>query len=162
MPTVAPHLWKPSTARRVVLDGFVPIPRGTVPSTPRPLVWPAKDPADVLDFEIEIAPALAGNDGDGIATLDVVIVPANAGDLVLNSAAADGTRAVFWFAGGQVGTTYSVQITIGTQGGRTFGRAVLLPVQSLAAAAPPLDALTDDNGAVVTDQNGNPILVGSC
>jgi hypothetical protein len=150
MPTVASHLWRPSTARRVVLDGFVPIPRGTLPIAARPLVWPAKDPADVLDFEIEIGPALAGNDGDGIATIDVVV----------NSMAADGTRAVFWLSGGQVGTTYSVQITLGTAGGRTIGRAVLLPVQSLAAATPPLNALTDDTGAVITDQAGNPILIG--
>jgi hypothetical protein len=160
MPTVASHLWRPSTARRVVLDGFVPIPRGTLPEPARPLVWPAKDPGDVLDFEIEIGPALAGNDGDGIATIDVVIVPGNAGDLVLNSSVADGTRAVFWFSAGQVGTTYSVQITLGTAGGRVLGRSVLLPVQSLAAAVPPAAALTDDSGAVVTDQNGNPILIG--
>jgi hypothetical protein len=160
MPTVASHLWRPSTARRVVLDGFVPIPRGTLPIAARPLVWPAKDPADVLDFEIEIGPALAGNDGDGIATIDVVVVPAGPGGLVVNSMAADGTRAVFWLSGGQVGTTYSVQITLGTAGGRTIGRAVLLPVQSLAAATPPLNALTDDTGAVITDQAGNPILIG--
>jgi hypothetical protein len=160
MPTVASHLWRPSTARRVVLDGYVPIPRGTLPPNAGPLVWPAKDPSDVLDYEIEIAPALAGNDGDGIATIDVLIVPASAGDLTLNSAAADGTRAVLWFSGGQVGTTYSVQITLGTAGGRTFGRAVLLPVIALATATPPASALTDDSGAVITDQSGNPILIG--
>ena len=160
MPTVASHLWRPSSARRVVLDGFVPIPRGTLPNAPGPLVWPAKDPSDILDFEIEIAPALAGNDGDGITTIDVVIVPATPGSLVVNSAVADGTRAVFWFSGGVAGTTYSVQITLGTAGGRTIGRAVLLPVQPLAAATPPANALTDDQGAVITDQLGNPILIG--
>jgi hypothetical protein len=160
MPTVASHLWRPSTARRVVLDAYVPIPRGTLPPDGGALVWPAKDPSDVLDFEIEIGPALAGNDGDGITTIDVVIVPANAGDLTLNSAAADGTRAVLWFSAGQAGTTYCVQITLGTAGGRTIGRAVLLPVRALAAAAPPASALTDDSGSVITDQNGNPILIG--
>jgi hypothetical protein len=160
MPTVASHLWKPSTARRVVLDEFIPVPRGTLPNAPLPLVWPAKDPSDVLDFEFDIGPAVAGNEGDGISTIDVVIVPSNPGDLVMNSATADGTRAVFWFAAGQSGTTYAVQITLGTAGGRTFGRVVLLPVQSLATATPPLDALTDDNNAIITDQNGNPILLG--
>jgi hypothetical protein len=67
---------------------------------------------------------------------------------------------VLWFSGGVTGTTYSVQVTLGTAGGRTIARAVLLPVCGLAAAAPPASALTDDNGAIITDQNGNPILIG--
>ena len=37
MPTTATHVWRPSGARRVVLDGFVPVPRGTIPAAPTPL-----------------------------------------------------------------------------------------------------------------------------
>ncbi len=161
MATIAPHVWRPSGARRAVLDGFVPVPRGTLPATPAPLVWPAKDPADVLDYEFDISAALLANRGDGIATIDVAITPDGTGDLTLNSMAADGAIAVLWFGGGQIGTVYTVQLTIGTTDGRTVSRAVLLPVQSLATAAVPATALTSDTGAVVTDQNGNPILIGS-
>ncbi len=161
MATIAPHVWRPSGARRAVLDGFVPVPRGTLPATPAPLVWPAKDPADVLDYEFDISAALLANRGDGIATIDVAITPDGASDLTLNSMAADGAIAVLWFGGGQIGTVYTVQLTIGTTDGRTISRAVLLPVQSLATAAVPAASLTSDTGAVVTDQNGNPILIGS-
>ena len=160
MPTTAPHVWRPSGARRVVLDGFVPVPRGTVQPTPPPLSWPAKDPADILDYEFDVSAALLGNPGDAIATLDVTITPNAAGDLVLSNTAADGAIAVFWFAQGQVGTIYVVQVTIGTASGRTLSRAALLPVQALAAASPPTNALTTDSGSIVTDQNGNPILIG--
>jgi hypothetical protein len=37
---------------------------------------------------------------------------------------------------------------------------VLLPVQQLAAVQPPASPLTSDAGSVITDQNGNPILIG--
>ena len=155
------HVWKPSCSRRIVLDGFLPVPRGTVLTTPTPLSWPAKDPSDVLDYEYNIAAALIGNEGDAIASVAVSITPNAAGDLVLNSSAADGSTAVFWFASGQSGTVYSVQITIVTVNGRTIGRAVLLPVLALLSSAAPTTGLTNDQGATITDQNGNPILIGS-
>ena len=84
MATSASHIWRPSASRVLLLDGFVPGPRGfaTYPATP--LRWPAKDPGDVLDYQFDIAPALAGNDGDAISTIDVLITPSSEGDLVLN------------------------------------------------------------------------------
>ncbi len=155
------RVWRPSTARRVVLDGFAPVPRGTIPSVPAALSWPAKDPSDVLDYEFDIAAAVVGNAGDGIAAINAAVTPNGSGDLVLNSIAADGTNAVFWFAGGHAGTVYVVQITVTTLGGRVIGRSVLLPVLPLAAVTAPATALTTEQGAVITDQSGNPILIGS-
>jgi hypothetical protein len=159
--SLATHVWRPSCARRLVLDGFLPVPRGSVPAAPAPLTWPAKDPSDVLDYEFDMSAALAGNAGDGIASLAVAISPSATGDLVLNSSAADGAVAVLWLAAGQAGTTYTVRITAVTQSGRTIGRAVLLPVLALAAPVVPTAALTTNTGAVITDQNGNPILLGN-
>jgi hypothetical protein len=52
-------------------------------------------------------------------------------------------------------------VTVGTLNGRIIGRTVLLPVQQLAAVPPPSNPLLTDAGAIVTDQNGNPILIGS-
>ena len=161
MPTTATHVWRPSGARRVVLDGFASVPRGTVPATPAPLVWPTKDPNDVLDYEFEIGSSLLGNRGDGIVTIDAAITPrGNAGDLSLNSAAADGSIAVFWFGAGKAGTNYVVQVTMETSSGRTLSRAVILPVQSLATVTAPVSVLTTDSGAIITDQYGNPIAIG--
>ena len=135
MATTASHVWRPSAARTIVLDAFVPVPRGTAALIPPPLSWPVKDPGDVLDYQFDIAPALIGNDGDIIATLDIVISPANPGDLMLNSSIADGARAVLWFSSGQAGTTYMVNLTIGTEAGRTIVRSVSLPVFSLTTPA---------------------------
>ncbi len=157
MSTIATHLWKPSVARTINLDAFVPVPRGTSATVPADPSWPLKDPADALDYQFDIAPALIGNDGDSITTLDIAITPSAPGDLALISASADGSRAVLWLAGGFSGTTYTVTLTIGTQAGRILARSVLLPVLALATPALPATGLLTDTGAAVTDQNGNPI-----
>ncbi len=161
MPMTTTHVWKPSAARTITLDAFVPVPRGTKPGAPALASWPIKDPADLLDYQFDIAPALIANDGDAISTLDVAISPANPGDLALASAMADGSRAVLWLSGGQSGTIYTVTLTIGTAAGRTLSRSVLLPVAALSEPPAASNTLTTNTGATITDQNGNPIETGS-
>ena len=65
-----------------------------------------------------------------------------------------------WLSGGQAGTTYRLQVTITTESGRVLGRAVALPVQALAAQSAPAGSLQTPEGAVITDEDGNPILIG--
>lgn len=159
IPVPLAHVWRPSVARRVTLDGFLPTARGAVLTPPAPLSWPAKDPADTLDYEIDFGPALAGNEGDSIVAVLVAVQPA--GELLPGAVAADGELAVLWFSGGIAGTTYVVTASVTTASGRAISRAVLLPVQPLATAVAPAagTALTTQSGTVVTDQFGTPILV---
>jgi len=161
MPTPATHIWKPSNARTVILDSFIPVPRGSWTVPPAPLNWPTKDPGDVLDYQFDISPALVGNDGDAIATLDISIEPANPGDLILNSATIDGAVAILWLSGGQPGTIYTVNLVIATMNGRTINRSVLLPVVYLSVPPISANALITDVGVVLTDQNGSPVLTSS-
>ncbi len=155
------HVWRPSRARAVVLDGFAPVPRGAASTSLAPLSWPAKDPADVLDYQLDISAALAGNEGDAIATVEAVVSPSGTGDLAVTSTAADGMQAVLWMSGGRSGVIYTVEINVATLAGRTVNRAVLLPVISLTEGLPPDTSLLTELGLVVTDQNGDPILLGS-
>jgi hypothetical protein len=159
MATPANHVWKPSTARTVTIDGFIPAARGSSAVTPPPLNWPAKDPLDVLDYQLDVSPAMAGNEGDAISTLDVTVSPNNPGDLVLNSATVDGQSAVLWFSAGQTGTVYMITVLIGTASGRTLQRSILLPVLSLATQPIPPTAILTGAGMVLTDQNGNPVVL---
>jgi hypothetical protein len=160
MATPATHVWKPSSARTVVIDSFIPVPRGSTAVAPAPLNWPTKDPSDVLDYRLDIAPAIVGNKGDSIATIDVFIAPDEPGDLALNNVTADGTEAVFWLSLGQAGTVYTVTIVIETTNGRTLQRSVLLPVLPLSVPPIPPTAILTSTGVVLTDQNGNPVLTG--
>ena len=159
MPTIATHVWRPSSARRLLLDAFIPVGRGTTAVAPPMLAWPAKDPGDILDYQLDISPALVGNDGDNISTLDVQITPSLPGDLILMSAAADGTSAVLWFAAGQPNTTYSISVNVSTVNGRSINRSVFLPVLALSVASNPIAALQTEVGNPITDQNGNPVLI---
>lgn len=154
-------VWRPSNARRVVLDGFSPVPRGGTGRGPSILIWPEKDPSDVLDYEIDIGPAILGNESDGVAAINISATPAGTNDITITKVATDGDTVVVWISGGVAGTIYVVQVTISTVNGRTLHRSILLPVQALATAIVPSSILTTSFGAIVTDQNGNPILLGS-
>ena len=160
MATTASHIWRPSASRLLLLDGFVPGPRGFAAYPAVPLRWPAKDPADVLDYQLDIAPALFGNDGDAISTIDVLITPSNDGDLALSSSSADGTRAVFWLQGGLSGIVYNVTVMIGTETGRVISRSVLLPVVTLASQTASNLPLTTEGGAALVDSDGNALILG--
>ncbi|MDT7951702.1 MAG: hypothetical protein RQ966_09375, partial [Acetobacteraceae bacterium] len=139
---------------------FLPGPRGLVATNLQPLRWPPKDPADILDYQFDIAPALAGNDGDSIQTIDVLISPANQGDLSLASSAADGTRAVLWLQGGVAGKTYNVTVMIGTETGRVISRSISLPVIAMAVQTASNLPLTTENGSVLVDSDGNALILG--
>jgi hypothetical protein len=158
MSTPATHTWQPTTARIVVVEGFGPYPPGALQTQPPALIWPIKDPGDVLDYVFDLSDALAGNDGDSIATLDVSIYPNNTGDLTLQSSSADGDQAVLWLASGVAGTTYAVTVVVGTNSGRIFSRTVSLPVEALAT--PPSagsNVITNQAGAPITDQTGTAL-----
>lgn len=167
MATLAQHIVLPSRVRTVVLDSALPRPRGTPRSRSgmcAPPAWPAKDPSDVLDYAFDIAPALCGNLGDAVTTLDVMIEPSNPGDLSLASAAADGLRCVLWLQGGQAGTVYTVTLKIGTQNGRVLARSVRLPVVALSNALPntttSANALLTETGEPLLTELGQPIVTG--
>jgi hypothetical protein len=157
MPTPANYTWLPTTARVVVVEGFGPYPRGVLQTPPPPLLWPVKDPGDALDYVVDLSDALAGNQGDSIATLDVSIFPANTGDLSVVSSSADGDQAILWLAGGIAGTNYAVTVVVGTNSGRIFSRTISLPVAALAMPSVPSTVITDQNGAAITDQTGTPL-----
>ena len=157
MTTPASHLWRPSNARYVQIDGFVATPRGPQIPPAQALAWPAKDPGDTLDYVFDVTPALTANPGDSISTLDVVVSPDNPGDLTLVSAAADGPRAVLWLSAGQALTNYTVTVSITTAGGRTLVRSIALPVLALSSVPAPADALLTSSGQALTDPTGTPL-----
>ena len=160
MPTPAVHVQKPSTARTVQLDTFIPVPRGATAIAPPPLSWPTKDPGDILDYGFDISSALIGNPGDTIDILDVSIAPNNPGDLVMTSATADGSIIVLWLSAGQAGTVYVITVVVSTSSERTLQRSILLPVLYLSTPPTPPSAIQTSSGLVITDQNGNPVLTG--
>ncbi len=158
MPTLVSHVWKPSKARSITIDGFIPLARGSSAVAPAPLNWPSKDPADTLDYQLNIEPVLTGNEGDCVESVDVDINPAQPGDLSADTVTADGYVIVLWMSGGQAGTTYTVTVKASLASGRVLQRSILLPVVALSLPSVPANAIQTTARDSINDQNGNPIL----
>lgn len=158
MPTVIPHVWKPSNTRILTIDSFVPVPRGSSAFSPYPLNWPSKDPADSLDYQLDIEPAIVGNQGDTIDSVDVDVSPNQPGDVSVDNVVADGYRVIIWMSAGVAGVTYSVTLKINLASGRVLQRSMLLPVVALSSRSAPVSAIESTTRDPLTDQNGNPII----
>lgn len=92
------------------------------------LRWPAKDPADHLDFSIDWSDQLAiGAAPDTISTV-VWTVPAGLTAGVQSHAAGVATT---WLSGGAAGTEYVVTCRITTAAGRIIERSARLAVREL-------------------------------
>lgn len=88
------------------------------------MLWPPKDPDDVLDYAIDWSDVLAA-DGDTIASVAWTF-PAG---LTKTSEAIDGAQTVAWISGGQDGSRYSVGCRMTTAGGRIYDRTISLSVR---------------------------------
>lgn len=155
------HSYKPSNARLLTLGGFTPVPRGAVAAPPAMPSWPVKDPNDLLDYAVDLSPAVVGDDGDSAVSVNVISSPSSTGDVVINSISSDGLLVVLWIGGGNTGTIYTIDLNVTLASGRVLSRSIALPVYTLSGAAPTTANLVTETGANITDGNGNPIVVGS-
>jgi hypothetical protein len=158
MATLVSHVWRPSKSRILTIDSFIPVPRGSIAIAPAPLSWPSKDPGDILDYQLDIEPALVGNEGDSIDSVDISIDPSQPGDLSLDNVSADGYKIVLWVSSGQANVTYSVTVKAALASGRTLQRSILLPVVALSLPSVPANAIETTTQDPLTDQDGNPIV----
>lgn len=86
--------------------------------SPRLVVLEGKHPAEVVDYALDFAGWLVGE--ETLATL--TSCTATTGLTVGSSPAAaiSGDTVVFWLTGGTSGTTYQVAVVVVTSGGRTL------------------------------------------
>lgn len=87
--------------------------------------WPAKDPQDSADFQIDWSTTLGT---DQILT-SVWSLPVGSG-LTTSSNTFTTNKTTIWLAGGNLGT-HRIKNTITTNGGRIFERSVSLSVEQL-------------------------------
>jgi hypothetical protein len=146
-----------SNSRILTVSAPVPVPIGPNPCSPTLLTWPFKDPADILDYKIDLGPTLIGVSGDYIETADVEIAPSQAGDLLLENITVDGFVLIVWLSGGNDGVTYTITFNVGTLSRKTLGGSIFLPVIALSELSSPTDSITTETGVLLMDENGNPI-----
>lgn len=86
-----------------------------------PLTWPAKDPDEDMDFQLDWLERLAG---DTIAT-STWTVPSG---ITSHDESNDDTTATIWLSGGTLGETYSLLNRVITAGGRTMDQTVTVEI----------------------------------
>lgn len=85
------------------------------------IIWPAKDPAEVLDYTWTVPL----DTGDTVASYTVALTT---GTAVLDSDSNTTTMVVAWVSGGTDGETSTFTLTATTTGGRTYREIAALPV----------------------------------
>ena len=88
------------------------------------LIWPSKDPDEVLDYEVDWTKRL---DGDTIST-SAFTVPT--GTVVVDSSSTTTTVAKVWLSGGTLDETCEVLNRVVTAGGRTFDQTMKLRIKA--------------------------------
>ena len=73
-----------------------------------------KDPADVLDYDIDYGDWIAS--GDTITTVTTSVSPA--GELAVDSVQISSPEVKIWVSGGEAGSTYTITVTASTTAGR--------------------------------------------
>jgi hypothetical protein len=94
------------------------------------LVWPNKAPTEVLDYDLDWAPRLAG---DTISTSNWSITQSDtpaSGSLAIQSSSYLPTRTKVWLTGGNLGQSYALLNTITTAGSETMVETVVIVVRA--------------------------------
>ena len=108
------------------------------------IVWPAKDPAEVLDFTWTV-PLDAGD------TVTAHTITRTDGTAMIDSDSATTTVITAWISGGADAETQTFSMTATTAGGRTFREVALLPVFDRASEMLALFRLRYPDLASVSD-----------
>ncbi len=91
----------------------------------------AKDPDDVLDYQLnwaERVASLIGGDTINGSTWSI-ITAATTPPLAIDTDSFTNTTTRVWFSGGKAGTTYSLRNIVTTLGGRTIDQTVRVKVK---------------------------------
>jgi hypothetical protein len=116
----------PSPARTIVYTGWVTPPPNAIPV---PMVWTAKNPADVLDFSVDIFAWLADGGDDIPQVITLTPLTTVKGDVAIASPLIVGAGLITsWLSYGQAGGTYGIEFSISTLLGRTATFEVMLPI----------------------------------
>lgn len=89
------------------------------------LTWPAKDPNEVLDYQIDWTARLVT--GETITTSTVTVVD---GTVVVDSSSQSAGIVTVWLSGGAEGEACTLLNRVTTSAGRTYDQSVRIKVKS--------------------------------
>lgn len=93
-------------------------------SVPTPLIWPPKDPVEVLDYEVNWTTKISADDPIVSSTFIIIAPPDSS--LAIQSQSYTALTTTVWLTGGTLGQTYDLRNTIETAGNRIFDQSIEL------------------------------------
>ena len=130
----------PSPARTIPYVGWANI--GSLSPAPLPMVWPVKEPADVLDYSVNVTAWLNDGGEDTLASVTVTPLSTVPGDVAIATPLIVTQPGLItaWLSYGQAGANYSLEYSIVTAAARTATFPVHIAVPSdLPNPTPPVD-----------------------
>jgi hypothetical protein len=118
----------PSPARTLPYTGW--IATGDPAVAPVPMVWPPKQPTDVLDFTVDFLAWLEDGGDDVLEIVTVTPPTVTPGDVTINVLNVGGSTVTCWLGNGQGGAVYPMEFSVSTALGRTASFEVTLAVLS--------------------------------
>jgi hypothetical protein len=102
------------------------------------LVWPDKNPNEVLDYSVDLSDDLLPD--EQIASVVVQIRPSGVGELYVaghsTSVYAQDNQAIVWLSGGVPGRFHLIRILVETDQGRTYEYFVTLRINEVPGEPP--------------------------
>lgn len=128
----------PSPARTIPLVGW--INTGSACVIPSPMVFPAKTPADVLDFTVDLEAWLEDGGWDIMQAITVTPGTTTPGDVAIGSPLIVSAGLITsWLSFGVPGATYELEYLVATEFGRSLTFTVSVPVlNTLPVPTPPM------------------------
>lgn len=116
-----------------------------------PLIWPTKDPDEVLNYLLDATSQIAVPN-DGILTASVSVAPSGPGEMVASQVVASGSTVTVWLSGGYAGRIYQVKVLLTTQMGVTLEYPIVVPIDPSLASYPVVAPVSSGFGTSVTWQ----------
>lgn len=103
------------------------------------LSWPAKDPDEILDYDVDWTSRLYSADELALVAAGQTVVPADhiatsqftlPVGIVANSSTFSNTATKVWLSGGTDGQAYAIVNRITTPGGRTMDQTIKIKIKT--------------------------------
>jgi predicted Zn-dependent protease len=93
------------------------------------LIFPVKEPDEVLDFQIDATTKIADS-ADTINAVSVAIAPSGIGEMTVSEIKVNGSFITIWLNGGIPARIYQVNVQVSTTGNRTYEWPTVVQISS--------------------------------
>ena len=119
--------------------------------TTKTLIFPPKEPDEVLDYQIDATSKIA-NAADMINSASVAVAPYGAGEMFASQITVAGSFITIWLSGGLPARVYQVRVQVLTTDDRTYEWPIVIQISADLATYPITSPVSEGFGPSITWQ----------